>query len=120
IDAAKVGNRIGDISHAIGAVFKGTDFAIVKALGGHAVGRRVHEEPYIANYGHAGTGPEIVPGMVLALQPIASMGKGAVSVAPDGHTCRTKDGSWAAHSEHTILTEKDGTTVVTRRPSEQG
>jgi methionyl aminopeptidase len=118
IAAAKVGGRIGDISHAIGSVYKGTPFSVVKVLGGHAVGRRVHEEPYISNYGHAGTGPEIVSGMVLALEPIAAAGKGTVLVAPDGHTFRTKDGSIAAHSEHTILIEEEGVTVVTRRPGE--
>ena len=117
--AARPGNRIGDISHAIGQEFKGTPFSIVKVLGGHAVGKRVHEEPYIANYGYPGTGEEIVAGMVLALEPIATAGKGTVILAPDGYTYRTKDGSYAAHSEHTILIEEEGTIVVTRRPSER-
>lgn len=116
--AAIVGNRIGDISSAIGAAFKGTGFSIVKVLGGHAVGRKVHEEPYISNFGHPGTGPELVHGMVLALEPIATAGKGAVIIAPDGHTYRSKDGSYASHSEHTILIEDSGTTVITRRPNE--
>jgi methionyl aminopeptidase len=118
IKAAKVGARIGDISAAIGATFKGSPFSIVKVLGGHAVGRKVHEEPYIANYGHAGTGEELVPGMVLALEPIANAGKGTVIIAPDGHTYRSKDGSISSHSEHTILIEEEGTIVVTRRPGE--
>jgi methionyl aminopeptidase len=118
IRAAVVGNRIGDISSAIGAAFKGTGFSIVKVLGGHAVGRRVHEEPYISNFGHPGTGPEIGHGMVLALEPIANMGKGTVIIAPDGYTYRSKDGSYSSHSEHTILIEDSGTTVVTRRPNE--
>lgn len=119
IAAAKVGGRIGDISHAIGSTLTDAGVAIVKVLGGHAVGRRVHEEPYIANYGHAGTGPELVAGMVLALEPIAAMGKGSVILAPDGYTYRTKDGSYASHHEHTLLVEEGGTIVVTRRPSEQ-
>lgn len=118
IKAAVVGNRMGDISSAIGAAFKGTGFSIVKVLGGHAVGRKVHEEPYISNFGHPGTGPEIVPGMVLALEPIANAGKGAIILAPDGFTYRAKDGSLSSHSEHTILIEESGTTVVTRRPGE--
>lgn len=118
IRAAVVGNRTGDISAAIGAAFKGTGFSIVKVLGGHAVGRRVHEEPYISNFGHPGTGPELVHGMVLALEPIATAGKGTVILAPDGHTYRSKDGSIASHTEHTILIENDGTTVVTRRKNE--
>lgn len=118
IQAARPGGRIGDISNAIESVFKGTKFSIVKVLGGHAVGHKVHEEPYIANFGHAGTGEEIVAGMVLALEPIASAGKGSVILAPDGYTYRTRDGSIASHSEHTILIEDAGTIVVTRRPSE--
>lgn len=116
--AAKVGGRIGDISAAIGATFKSSPFSIVKVLGGHAVGRRVHEEPYIANFGHAGTGEEIKAGMVLALEPIANAGKGTVILAPDGYTYRSKDGSLSSHSEHTILIEEEGTIVVTRRPGE--
>jgi len=118
INAARPGGRIGDISNAIESVFKGTKFSIVKVLGGHAVGRKVHEEPYIPNVGHAGTGEEIQSGMVLALEPIASAGKGSVILAPDGYTYRTRDGSIAAHSEHTILIEDEGTIVVTRRPAE--
>lgn len=118
IAAAQVGGRIGDISHAIGKALKEQDVAVVKVLGGHAVGRRVHEEPYIANYGYAGTGQEIVAGMVLALEPIANAGKGSVIIAPDGYTYRTKDGSLSSHHEHTILIEESGVTVVTRRPSE--
>ncbi len=114
IAAAEDGGRVGDISNAIEKSFKKTPFAIVKALGGHAVGTSVHEEPFIANYGHAGTGEELVEGMVLALEPIASLGKGAVILAPDGYTYRTRDGSRAAHSEHTILIEKGGALIVTK------
>ncbi len=114
IAAARVGGRVGDISNAIEKSFKNTKFSIVKDLGGHAVGDRVHEEPFIANYGHAGTGEELVEGMVLALEPIASLGKGAIILAPDGYTYRTRDGSRAAHSEHTILIEKGGALVVTK------
>lgn len=119
IGAAKVGGRVGDISHAIEESFGGTKFAIVKVLGGHGVGNHVHEEPFISNFGHAGTGEELVSGMVLALEPIAASGKGSVSLASDGYTYRTKDGSMASHHEHTILLEASGTIVVTRRPSER-
>jgi methionyl aminopeptidase len=118
IKMARPGNRMGDISHATELAFKGTGFSIVKVLGGHAVGRSVHEEPYISNFGHAGTGPEIVSGMVLALEPIANAGKGSIILAPDGHTYRSRDGSISSHSEHTLLIEDAGTIVVTRRPSE--
>lgn len=118
IKVARPGARIGDISAATGRAFKGTGFSVVKLLGGHGVGRAVHEDPFIANDGHPGTGPEIVAGMVLALEPIANAGKASVTIANDGYTYRTKDGSRSAHFEHTILIEKDETIVVTRRPSE--
>ncbi len=118
IAAAKVGGRVGDISYATEKAFKGTGFTVVKVLGGHGVGESVHEEPWIGNTGSKGTGPELVEGMVLALEPIATSGKGTVVLAPDGWTYRTKDGSRASHHEHTILIEKAGTRVLTRRPSE--
>jgi methionyl aminopeptidase len=116
--AARSGARVGDIEHATATAFDGTPFKVVRELGGHGVGDRVHEEPFIANDGHPGTGPEIAEGMVLALEPIANNGKASVLLAPDGYTYRTKDGSRSAHFEHTILIEKDGARVLTRRPSE--
>lgn len=117
--AARPGARVGDISHATEQAFKGTGFSVVKMLGGHGVGAAVHEEPFIANAGHPGTGPMIVSGMVLALEPIANMGQAGVTIASDGYTYRTKDGSMSAHFEHTILVEDEGTLVVTRRPGEK-
>lgn len=118
IAAAKVGARVGDISAAIEHSFSGTPFSLVRVLGGHGVGEHVHEEPYVPNIGHPGTGEELTPGMVLALEPIANAGKAAVTIAPDGYTYRTKDGSRSAHFEHTILMEENGTTILTRRPGE--
>lgn len=118
IAAARPGARIGDISHATEAAFEGTGFSVVKVLGGHGVGLHVHEEPFVSNVGHPGTGPEIVPGMVLALEPIANRGKHHVDVLDDDYTFVTRDGSPSAHFEHTILIEEEGTTVVTRRPHE--
>jgi methionyl aminopeptidase len=115
IEAARSGNRIGDISYATGKAFQGTGFSVVKVLGGHGVGRSVHEDPWIANDGHPGTGPEIVAGMVLALEPIANAGKANVMVANDGYTYRTRDGSRSAHFEHSILIEEDKTTILTAR-----
>ncbi len=119
IDAACPGNRIGDISHATEKAFVGTGFSVVKALGGHGVGAAVHEDPFIANAGHPGTGEEIVEGMVLAIEPIANEGKAGVLMANDGYTYRTKDGSRSAHFEHTIIVGKDGAEVITRRTSER-
>lgn len=119
IAAARPGNHVGDISYAIGSHLKEEGVAVVRVLGGHGVGLAVHEEPFIANDGHPGTGPELVEGMVLALEPIANAGKGSVVIAGDGYTYRTKDGSRSSHHEHTILIEKDETLVLTRRPSER-
>lgn len=118
IFAAVPGGRIGDISHATESAFANSGFSVVKLLGGHGVGAHVHEEPWVANAGRPGTGPVIEEGMVLALEPIANEGKGGVTIASDGYTYRSKDGSRSAHFEHTVLIEKDRTIVVTRRPSE--
>lgn len=112
IAAATAGNTIGDISAAIEKEIKNAGFSVVKPLGGHGVGDHVHEEPFVPNYGRPGEGPKLVPGMVLALEPIANAGKAAVTLAPDGYTYRTKDGSHSAHFEHTILIEKSGPALV--------
>lgn len=113
IAAAVPGNRIGDISHAIQEVIEDAGFSVVKELGGHGVGERVHEEPFIPNYGRAGKGELLKEGMVLALEPISSAGKAAVTLSPDGYTYRTKDGSRSAHFEHTILLEASGARIIT-------
>ncbi|MCR4276105.1 MAG: type I methionyl aminopeptidase [Candidatus Parcubacteria bacterium] len=107
------GNHMGDISHAIQKEIEDAGFKVVRELGGHGVGALVHEEPFIPNFGHAGTCPELVEGMVLALEPISSAGKAAVVLDADGYTFRTKDGSRSAHFEHTILLEKGGARIVT-------
>ncbi len=113
IAAAVPGKHVGDISAAIQAEIERAGFKVVKELGGHGVGDRVHEEPFIANYGRKGEGPELTEGMVLALEPISTAGKAGVILAPDGYTYRTKDGSRSAHFEHTILIEKDGARIIT-------
>lgn len=113
IVAAIPGNHIGDIGSAIQKEIESAGFSVVKELGGHGVGDLVHEEPFIPNFGRAGKGELLIEGMVLALEPIASAGKVAVTLAPDGYTFRTKDGSRSAHFEHTILLEKGGARIVT-------
>ena len=113
IAAAVPGGCLGDISHAVQQAIECAGFTVVRALGGHAVGERVHEEPFIPNYGRAGTGLRLSVGMVLALEPIATAGKSAIKLMPDGYTYRTKDGSRAAHFEHTVLIESGGPHVVT-------
>jgi methionyl aminopeptidase len=113
IAAAIPGNHIGDISHAIQKEIENAGFTVVKELGGHGVGDRVHEEPFIPNFGKPGRGELLEEGMVLALEPISSAGKAAVILAPDGYTFRTKDGSKSAHFEHTILLQKGGARIIT-------
>lgn len=114
IAQAVLGNHMGDISYAIQKEIERAGFKVVKELGGHGVGDRVHEEPFIPNFGRPGEGPVLEEGMVLALEPISTAGKAAVTLAPDGYTYRTKDGSLSAHFEHTILIEKGGPVVVTK------
>lgn len=118
IAIARPGNRIGDISHAIEAVCKESEFAVVRLLGGHGVGRSVHEEPFIPNAGHAGTGTEIVPGMVFAIEPIVNQGKASVVLGTDGYTYRTRDGLLSAHFEHSVLVGEEETIILTKRSNE--
>lgn len=108
------GNHMGDISYAIQKEIERAGFKVVKELGGHGVGDMVHEEPFIPNFGRPGEGPVLEEGMVLALEPISTVGKAAVILSPDGYTYRTKDGSRSAHFEHTILIEKNRPLVVTK------
>ena len=118
IQAAIIGNRIGDIGHAVSAVAKPRKRGVVRELVGHGVGTQVHEDPQIPNYGEPGTGERIVENMVLALEPMFNMGDRKVKLAGDGWTWVTRDGSLSAHFEHTILITNEGPVVVTRRPSE--
>jgi methionyl aminopeptidase len=113
IKQAVPGNHIGDISQAIQKEIEGAGFKVIKELGGHGVGAAVHEEPFVPNFGRAGQGELIKEGMVLALEPISTAGKAAVTLSSDGYTYRTKDGSLSAHFEHTILIEKGGARIVT-------
>ena len=108
IKYAKKGNRVGDISHAIGEFVEKNGFNVVKEFQGHGIGRSMHEDPGIPNYGKAGRGPRLEPGMTLAIEPMVMAGKDAILELDDGWTIVTEDGSNAAHYENTILiTEKE-------------
>ncbi|MBI5004583.1 MAG: type I methionyl aminopeptidase [Candidatus Lloydbacteria bacterium] len=111
--AAKSGGYVGDIGAAIEVVAKRGKLGIVRELGGHGVGEAVHEEPYIANFGKTGTGEKLIDGMVLALEPMLTLGSPAVVLGKDGYTFRTRDGSLSAHFEHTIIVTPDGGEIVT-------
>ena len=113
IKAARPGNHIGDIGAAISAVVKKTKFSLAKDLAGHGVGYSVHEEPYVPNVGERGTGEELVPGMVIAIEPMVNTGKGDIKVLKDGYTIVTKDGSRSAHFEHTVAITENGNIILT-------
>ncbi len=113
IEAAKNGGFIGDIGEAIENFVKPHGYGIVKILGGHGVGEKVHEDPYVPNYGKSGTGPKLVPGMVLALEPMLNEGRDKVFLDNDGYTFKTKDGKRSAHFEHTILITEDKAEILT-------
>lgn len=108
IKFAKPGYRIGDISHAIGEYVRSQGYSVVKEFQGHGIGREMHEDPGIPNYGKAGKGIRLEPGMTLAIEPMVIQGKPNILELDDGWTIITEDGSLAAHYENTILiTEKE-------------
>ncbi|MEK7148786.1 MAG: type I methionyl aminopeptidase [Patescibacteria group bacterium] len=114
IREARVGNHIGDIGHAVETRLKKDDFGVIRELVGHGVGRDLHEDPYIPNFGNIGEGEELKDGMVLALEPMATAGSPKIMIGKDGWTYQTKDGSLAAHFEHSIVITKDGPEILTR------
>ncbi len=114
IAAARAGNHVGDISAAIEHVGVERGYGIVYELGGHGVGRAVHEEPYIPNVGDPGTGPELIEGMVIAIEPMFTEGTPKVKLLSDGYTFVTRDGSRASHFEHTILITKGAAKILTK------
>ena len=108
IKYAKAGNRIGDVCHAIGEYVHSQGFSVVREFQGHGIGREMHEDPGIPNYGKAGRGIRLEPGMTLAIEPMVIQGKPNILELDDGWTIITEDGSLAAHYENTILiTEKE-------------
>jgi methionyl aminopeptidase len=113
IAQARAGNRVGDISHAIEAHAKRHGCGILKDFVGHGVGKDMHEEPQIPNYGRPRTGPELAAGMTLAIEPMFTRGSGKVFVAADGWTVKTVDGKLSAHWEHTILVTDGAPEILT-------
>ena len=109
------GRRLSDVSHAVQTHVEASGFGIVRAFVGHGIGRALHEEPQIPNFGDAGKGPQLKPGMVFAIEPMVTMGSWEVRVLDDGWTAVTKDGSLAAHFEHTIAVTEKGPEVLTSK-----
>ncbi|MFJ3821906.1 type I methionyl aminopeptidase [Streptomyces nodosus] len=116
IAAAVVGNRIGDIAHAVGSVCRAAGYGIPEDFGGHGVGRQMHEDPGVPNEGRPGRGYRLRPGLVLAIEPmVIGGGTDGYHAAPDGWTLRTDDGSRAAHAEHTVAITDAGPRILTAR-----
>jgi methionyl aminopeptidase len=115
IAECRAGRRLSDVSHAVQAHVERHGFSVVRAFVGHGIGRALHEDPQIPNFGDPGRGPQLRPGMVLAIEPMVTMGSWEVKVLDDGWTAVTRDGSLAAHFEHTIAVTEDGPEVLTSR-----
>ena len=113
INACRPGNRLGDVSSAIQTVAEAAGFSVVRRFVGHGIGTQMHEDPPVPNYGAAGTGPVLKPGMVLALEPMVNMGSSEVQASPDCWPVVTKDGRLSAHFEHTVAVTESGFEVLT-------
>ena len=113
IDAAKVGNRLGDVSYAMQSVVEKAGYNVVREYGGHGIGRAMHEEPHVPNFGKPGTGIRLVEGMVLALEVMANEGTAAIEHKADGWTVVTADGKPSVHYEKMVALTSKGTEVLT-------
>lgn len=114
IEQAKVGNTTGDIGYAVERYAKKEGFGYPKNLSGHGVGKKVHEEPHVPNFGAPGSGEALVEGLVIAIEPMFTLGSGTLFIDKDGHSYRTKDGSRSAHCEHTVIITADGPEILTK------
>ncbi|MBQ5970539.1 MAG: type I methionyl aminopeptidase [Clostridia bacterium] len=113
IEAAVCGNKVGDIGHAVQAYCEARGYGIVREYTGHGVGKALHEDPSVPNYGTPGRGVRLVPGMTIAIEPMVNQGAAAIKQLPDGWTVKTADGKLAAHFEHTVAITKSGPVILT-------
>ena len=113
IQAAVPGGRLGDISATVQEICEAEGFGVVREFVGHGIGRSMHEDPQVPNFGPRGKGPRLKAGMVLAIEPMINAGGHEVKVLPDGWTTITVDGSYSAHFEHTVAITKDGPRILT-------
>jgi methionyl aminopeptidase len=116
IEQARAGRRVGDISHAIQSHVERNGFSIVRALVGHGIGREMHEEPQVPNYGPPERGPKLMAGQVLAIEPMVNTGVPDVTTRDDGWTVVTRDGGLSAHFEHTVAVGPDGPEILSLLP----
>jgi methionyl aminopeptidase len=114
IQECKVGGHLGDISATVQELCEAEGFGVVREFVGHGIGRSMHEDPQVPNFGERGKGPRLKAGMVLAIEPMINAGGPGVRVLQDGWTAVTNDGSYSAHFEHTVAITKDGPQVLTR------
>lgn len=114
IAAAKAGHTTGDIGFAVESFVKPHGYGIIRELCGHGVGYKVHEDPFIPNYGNKGEGAQLKPGMVIAIEPMLNEGGREIILDSDGYTWKTKDGKRSAHFEHTIVIGENGPEIVTK------
>jgi len=114
IEQCQVGGRLFDISATVQEICEAEGFGVVREFVGHGIGRSMHEDPQVPNFGTRGKGPRLKAGMVLAIEPMINAGKPEVKVLKDGWTAVTIDGSYSAHFEHTVAITKDGPVVLTR------
>ncbi len=112
IKAARVGNRVGKVSSAVQRVVEKAGFSVIRDFVGHGVGRSLHEEPQIPNFGKPGNGPKLREGAVVCIEPMVNMGRYQVKMAKDGWTALSSDGSPSAHFEHTVIITKDGPEIL--------
>lgn len=116
VRAARPGGRVGDVGEAVQALVERRGFSVVREFVGHGIGRRLHEPPQVPNFGQAGTGAELLPGTVLALEPMVNAGGPEVELLDDRWTAVTADGSLSAHFEHTVAVTENGPEILTLPP----
>jgi methionyl aminopeptidase len=114
INQVKAGQRLSDISHAVQTVVEGAGFGVIREFVGHGIGRSLHEDPQIPNFGPPGRGPALQVGMTFAIEPMTSVGSWKVRILQDGWTAITQDGSCAAHFEHSVALTENGVLILSR------
>jgi len=113
VEQCRLGNRLGDVSHAVETHVEVDGFSVIRSLVGHGIGREMHEDPQIPNFGEPGTGPELEEGMVLAIEPMVNAGSHHVRMGSDNWAVYAQDGSLAAHFEHTVAVTAEGPRILT-------